>query len=112
MFKLNIHDDRFEEGVVTDHSISIDLPQIKHGKKTEINYNGILSTSGAEKLYLHYGFDGWNNAETVPMRKTHHGNYSAHIKVDGRNELNFCFKDNANNWDNNSGANWKVGINS
>lgn len=92
--------------------IYVELPDVKKGKKTTVHYSGILNNSGAEKIYLHYGFDGWNNTSTVPMKKTHDGCYSMEIDVRGNNEVNFCFKDSADNWDNNSGTNWNVGITS
>ncbi len=108
---MSINEKIFPDTITVDKSISIELPVVKKGIKTSVSYNGILNNSGADKVYLHYGFDGWKNTETVPMYKTH-GNYSTEVKVEGKNELNFCFKDNANNWDNNNGANWKVNINS
>jgi len=98
-----------EIGVVAD-SIIIELPEVKHGTKTWVSYNGILANSGSDKVYLHYGYDGWKNTETVPMKKDIRGNFNTEIKVKGHDELNFCFKDSADNWDNNNGVNWKVGI--
>jgi hypothetical protein len=70
----------------------------------------MLNQHGTQRLYLHYGFDGWNDAETVLMSKTNHNTYATNVRVNGDRELNFCFKDGANNWDNNNGADWKVGI--
>lgn len=98
--------------ISNESNISIELPEVKKDNKVAVNYNGVLNSKGADKVYLHYGFDGWKNADTIPMKKTLDGTFIAHVEVDGNNEMDFCFKDNANNWDNNSGANWKVGINS
>ncbi|MBC8059397.1 MAG: carbohydrate-binding protein [Clostridiaceae bacterium] len=109
---MNVHERLGHVAVVPDNSIAIELPVVKKGNKTSVCYNGILSNSGAEKVYLHYGFDGWRNTETVPMYKSNHGSYSTEVKVDGKEVLNFCFTDNANNWDNNNGSNWTVGIDS
>ena len=109
---MNMHEKVTHESVTTDSNIAIELPVVKKGNKASVSYNGILSSSGAEKVYLHYGFDGWNNTETVPMYKSNHGAYNTEVKVDGRDVLNFCFTDNANNWDNNNRSNWTVGINS
>jgi len=95
-----------------ENDIFVELPEVKKGEKTTVHYNGILNNSGAERVYLHYGFDGWNNTSTIPMKKTHEGCYSMEIDVKGKDEVNFCFKDSANNWDNNSGSDWKVGITS
>lgn len=107
----NNHKTAFDTRIV-DNNISIELPEIKKGDKTSVRYNGVLTNSGAEKVYLHYGYDGWQSPETVPMRRDSFGNFTTEIKVNGNSEMNFCFKDNANNWDNNNGANWKVEIES
>lgn len=109
---MNINENTIYEGSLINTTIAIELPEVKKGIKASVNYNGILSNCGAEKVYLHYGYDGWNNTETVPMKKDNKGGYNAQIKVNGNEELNFCFKDNANNWDNNNGTNCKVEINS
>lgn len=93
-----------------ENNIIIGLPEISKGDKTVITYNGVLSKKGAEKVYLHYGFDGWNNVSTVAMSEAQNGIFTAKVKVEGNREINFCFKDNANNWDNNYGANWKTTI--
>jgi hypothetical protein len=101
--------DTLDDIAITGDSISI-LPEVKKGSETIISYNGLLSNSGAEKVYLHYGFDGWNNVNTVPMKKSLSGAFNTEVKVNGKDEFNFCFKDSANNWDNNSGSDWKVEI--
>ena len=95
-----------------DSNISIELPEVKRGEKASVSYNGVLTNSGSEKVFLHYGFDGWHDTDTVPMKKDHNGTFSTEVRVEGKNELEFCFKDSANNWDNNNGSNWKIEINS
>ena len=96
---------------IVNKNISVELPDVKRGDKACVSYNGILTNSGSEKVFLHYGFDDWKGTDTVPMRKDHNGSYSTEVKVEGENELDFCFKYSANNWDNNNGSNWKIGIN-
>ena len=98
-----------EDDIVIDSDISI-LPDVKKGSETFISYSGILNNSGADRVYLHYGFDGWSHPDTVAMNKSVSGAFNTEIKVNGKNELNFCFKDSANNWDNNNGSDWKVEI--
>ena len=102
--------DKLDDIAITSDGISI-LPEIKKGSKTAISYNSILSNRGADKVYLHYGFDGWNNPETVAMKKSLSGAFNVEVEVNGKEEFNFCFKDNVNNWDNNNGSDWKVEIN-
>lgn len=101
-----------DHGDTDENDIAVELPIIKKGNKTTVHYNGLLNNNGAEKVYLHYGFDGWKHTNTVPMKKSHGRCYSMQVNVDGRNEMNFCFKDNSDHWDNNSGSNWSVGIES
>lgn len=86
------------------------LPEVKKGSKTSVSYDGILAEYNADKVYLHYGFDGWNNVNTVPMNKCANGTFATEVKINGKSELNFCFKDSANNWDNNNGSDWRVEI--
>ena len=113
---MNINEKLFQDTtstntVVADKNISVELPIVKKGNKATVTYNGLLNNCGAEKVYLHFGFDGWKDAETIPMYKNH-GSYNTEIRMTGREELNFCFKDNADNWDNNSGKNWTIKIHS
>lgn len=72
-----------------------------------ICYHGLLAKSGADEVYLHYGFgDRWLDTHTEKMHRTPDG-WEKNIKIK-YDQLNFCFKDSANNWDNNSGYNWIV----
>lgn len=107
---MNIGERLTHESSEIDESIIIDLPEVKHGSKTMVTYNGILSNKGADKVYMHYGFDGWHNTDTQPMKKNINGCFNAEVQVRGHHQMEFCFKDSANNWDNNNGTNWKVDI--
>ena len=84
---------------------------ITFGDEVRIKYMGTLA-SMAQKVYLHtgYGYDVWSNVQDVPMRKTRDGGWSATVTVDDSSRFNFCFKDSADNWDNNSGNNWSYEI--
>lgn len=84
-------------------------PPVK-GSTAEIGYRGLLSQSGADKVYLHYGTDGWKNPRTVPMNRKPDGSFAGQIVVDAERSLEFCFKDSADHWDNNSGLNWYVPV--
>lgn len=80
------------------------------GRDVLIRYKGLLAKSGADRVFCHYGYDGWKNINTVEMRREPDGSFVASIPVNGQSEINFCFKDSANNWDNNSGWNWATDI--
>ena len=92
--------------------IFLDPVPVTVGEDVRIKYKGQLTNAGAGKIYLHtgYGYDRWSNVQTVPMRKTRDGGWSATIKVTDSSRLNFCFHDSAENWDNNTGHNWSYEI--
>lgn len=82
----------------------------RSGDIVHIYYQGLLQESGASEVYLHYGFDGWKNSETRLMERNKDGSFGISLEAKGNQELNFCFKDVANNWDNNDGENWTIRI--
>lgn len=84
-------------------------PSLKDRHAT-ITYDGLLKQSGADKVYLYYGFDGWNNTCTKEMRREPNGAFNHSVSMKGASECNFCFKDSANNWDTNNGWNWSTDI--
>lgn len=77
------------------------------GNQINIAYDGLLSKSGADRVFLHCGYDdpqNWRDVTTIGMDRTTRGWEKA---VPMKNHtITFCFKDSANNWDNNSGFNW------
>lgn len=77
--------------------------------EVNIAYNGLLAKSGADQVYLHFGFGDpkrWSTVNTVSMDRTPRG-WEKTLRMQN-NLMNFCFKDSANNWDNNNGFNWTV----
>jgi hypothetical protein len=93
-----------------DDRVSLEPSPVKQGDSVHINYQGLLRNSGADQVFLHYGVDGWKNTNTVPMNRMQNGVFGAEIKADAGREVNFCFKDSADNWDNNNGWNWSAEI--
>ncbi|MGE5557418.1 MAG: carbohydrate-binding protein [Bacillota bacterium] len=93
-----------------DDRVAWEPSLVKSGDRVIITYQGLLKNSGASEVYLHYGADGWKNPSTVMMKRDRGGAFSAEIPAKADHELNFCFKDALNNWDNNSGWNWKVNV--
>ncbi|HBE77550.1 MAG TPA: carbohydrate-binding protein [Firmicutes bacterium] len=76
-----------------------------------IQYQGILKASGAGEIFVHYGFDSWNRAvNTQKMDRLPDGSFSTAIKVERAHEMNLCFKDSADHWDNNNGHNWNLSL--
>jgi hypothetical protein len=88
--------------------VSWEPRQVRPGDNVSINYQGLLKNSATQTVFLHYGFDSWNGVREIPMERTENNLFRANITAQGHSEINFCFKDNANNWDNNNGHNWNV----
>lgn len=82
------------------------------GDEIRIKYKGVLTSQGANKIYLHcgYGSGNWERIEDIPMRKTRDGGWSVRLPIIEASSLNFCFRDDAQNWDNNYGRNWTYQI--
>lgn len=98
--------------MVTDDRVWVrPTPAIKN-EKVEIGYKGLLAKSGADSVWMHYGFDGWKNTHTHQMMKRGDGAFTGSVNAQGERQLNFCFKDSANHWDNNSGWNWTADVRS
>ncbi len=61
-------------------------------------------------MYLHLGYgDQWNDVHDYEMKHSDQG-WEANVKINRAGQLNFCFKDRADNWDNNNGHNWTYQI--
>jgi hypothetical protein len=97
-----------EFGSFEDHRVSCEPSPPRPGEAAHINYQGLLKNAGANDVYLHYGFDQWNNVSTVKMNRASNGDFGAVIIANGSNEINVCFKDCAGNWDNNHSSNWTI----
>ncbi|MGI6328241.1 MAG: carbohydrate-binding protein [Dethiobacteria bacterium] len=86
------------------------FPEVpRRGQEVNIKYKGILYQNGADALWLHYGFDDWKNTNIIQMQRER-DHFTCKIKADGRKDINFCFKDSADHWDNNRGLNWSCNI--
>lgn len=95
-----------------DTRVDVQPDKINAGSKVRINYNGLLAKSGAEKIYLHAGISkgkDWRNVRDIEMHHSGEG-WTTELEVKNADKLNFCFKDSANNWDNNNGHNWSYKI--
>jgi hypothetical protein len=78
------------------------------GDKIKLTYTGLLSESGAEEVFAHIGCgEAWDNLDDIKMSKTKSG-FTATISIESMNQLNLCFKDAMNNWDNNNGSNYTI----
>ncbi|RJX18093.1 MAG: carbohydrate-binding protein [Ammonifex sp.] len=95
---------------ILDQRVDVSPSPAIRGRDVFIRYDGLLKNSGADVVYCHFGYDGWKNVATAEMRRDYDGSFSVSVPAHGNAEINFCFKDSANNWDNNSGWNWLTDI--
>lgn len=80
------------------------------GENVTIMYDGLLSKSGAHHVFAHIGYgSSWENKSFYRMDKTSMG-FETTIPINNSDTLNICFKDCANNWDNNTGKNYTFDI--
>ncbi len=87
-------------------------PLSEDGKEVSILYSGQLARSDAGEIYLHCGFGDrhtWGTVSDLPMGRKNEG-WEKTVRIKEGNQLNFCFRDGVNNWDNNNGANWAYRI--
>ena len=92
--------------------IAIDPIPVTEGEEMTLLYSGLLSESGADQVYLHCGYGdawSWHNVKDIRMEKTARG-WVKTMQLEEDSRFNFCFKDSANNWDNNNHLNWSVEI--
>lgn len=94
----------------TGNGIELSEEKIHAGEKCTLNYSGILAGAGADRIYVHYGYeDTWDQNEYAEMAYND-GMYTAKIVLKMPGTLNVCFKDSANNWDNNSYKNYSFKV--
>jgi len=93
-----------------NHGIYLDPEPHRVGDRCHITYEGLLKKSGADQVYLHYGYGtNWNQVQDIPMFNTEKG-AACDLTVEQDGLFNFCFKDSADHWDNNNGHNWSLTI--
>ncbi|MBM7854987.1 hypothetical protein JOC37_001369 [Desulfohalotomaculum tongense] len=103
----NMRDAEYPGGVV------VDPVPITAGEEIVVFYNGLLADSGADSVYLHYGFGDstrWHGVQDLRMAKTGFGFVKTLRMPEISGRFNFCFHDSAHNWDNNNGVNWSFEI--
>jgi hypothetical protein len=98
------------ENPYADQGIEVKGKKLSTGEKVSLIYSGLLAASGADRVFAHFGYgDAWECSELVEMTNNESGFETViDLKMPGR--LNICFKDSADNWDNNSNANYTFDI--
>ncbi|AGB42003.1 Carbohydrate binding domain (family 25) [Halobacteroides halobius DSM 5150] len=96
-----------------DNGVQVNPTPITAGERITINYQGLLAQSGADQVYLHAGVgmgDNWQDVTNIQMKQEQNGDWVAQLRINSAERFNFCFKDSAENWDNNSGNNWSYEV--
>ncbi|HEY8496949.1 MAG TPA: carbohydrate-binding protein [Limnochordales bacterium] len=80
------------------------------GEQVAITYSGRLAQQGAKQIYLHYGIGPghWHNVQEAPMVQVGPQRFQASVPVPAQGRLEFCFRDDRGQWDNNGGRNWSL----
>ena len=92
------------------NGVIISPPVPSTGEKVKVVYDGLLAKNGASHVYAKVGYGcNWNNESYLQMIKSSTG-FETTISVSNADTLNLCFKDCANNWDNNSGKNYSFDV--
>jgi len=89
-----------ENGIVANNVL------IKDKNTLSLSYNGLLFESGADVVFVHYGFGAkWTNSDTIAMTKAENG-FVVDIPLAKTGAISMAFKDSAENWDNNNNSNY------
>ncbi len=76
----------------------------------KISYTGTFFENNSEKVFIHYGFgENWQDVAEKEMEKTELG-FQAEIELPESDFLKFCFKNEADEWDNNDGQDYSFQI--
>lgn len=90
--------------------IYFNTDKLVENTNVKVSYTGKFYQSENEKVFLHYGYGkDWNNVNDIEMKKTDLG-YQAELNLGNCDTLNFCFKNQNNEWDNNFGKNYVFDI--
>ena len=93
-----------------DYQKGVEVQQTQFVNEIIVKYEGLLVKSGATEMYLHYGYgdlNDWSRVSTERMDRSPCGHWEKAIRMK-ESQAHFCFKDSANNWDNNHNFNWSV----
>lgn len=93
-----------------DNGVLLSKKTLYSGDKIKVTYNGLLAQEGAQNIILHVGFgDMWDNSSYIPMN-LEQGSFTTELDILECKSFGICFKDTADNWDNNSGENYLFSV--
>lgn len=91
--------------------IYFNTDKLVENTNVKVSYTGkFYQGDNNDKVFIHYGYGkNWDNIQDVEMKKTDLG-YQAELNLAGNDTINFCFKNQNNEWDNNFGENYVFNI--
>lgn len=90
--------------------IYFNTDKLVENTNVKVSYTGKFYQGNNDKVFIHYGYGkNWENVQEVEMKKTDLG-YQAELNLKGDETINFCFKNQNNEWDNNLGKNYIFNI--
>ena len=79
-------------------NIFFNTDKLVENTKVKISYTGVLFQANSEEVFLHFGFgENWEQTEL---------GFQAEIELVESPLLNFCFKNENDEWDNNNNQNY------
>ena len=92
-------------------NIFFNTDKLVENSVVKISYTGKFFQNNSEKVFIHYGFgQNWDGLKDAEMKKTELG-FQAEIRLGkAKEDLQMCFKNNENQWDNNEGKNYQFEI--
>lgn len=86
--------------------IYFNTDKLVENTNVKVSYTGKFYQGNNNKVFIHYGYGkNWDNVQEVEMKKTDLG-YQTEVNLAGNETINFCFKNQNNEWDNNLGKNY------
>ena len=93
-----------------DGAVFFGTDNLIEGKTAKLTYNGALAENGANEVYVHFGFGLlWDNLQEIKLDKIDN-HFETEITLTSCEDINFCFRDENNNWDNNDTQNYSAPI--
>lgn len=95
-----------------NEKVYFDTENLIEGRTAKLTYKGDLAVPSANEIYVHYGFGLlWENIQEIKLDKVDDSTYETEISITpSYDNINFCFRDDLNNWDNNEAKNYSANI--
>lgn len=95
-----------------NEKVYFDTENLIEGRTAKLTYKGALAVQSTNEIYVHYGFGLlWENIQEIKLDKIDDYTYETEITITpSYDNINFCFRDDKNNWDNNEAQNYTANI--